>query len=148
MAHVSICPLRSGSGTRLKILEAFSAGVPVVSTQLGAEGIAAKHGETIFIADTPQDFETAIITLIDNQEYATSISRRARHLASTKYEWSGIVETAIQDLLAAIAAKILFVLVMIESFKSVFFINKNRLSVSRKCLAAPTPSLIIQKNYS
>lgn len=106
MAHVSICPLMSGSGTRLKILEAFSAGVPVVSTQLGAEGIAAKHGETIFVADTPQDFETAITTLINNQEYATSVSRRARHLATTQYEWNSIVETAIQDLLKAIAAKV------------------------------------------
>jgi len=105
MAHVSICPLMSGSGTRLKILEAFSAGVPVVSTQLGAEGIAANNGETICIADTPQEFETAIATLINNQEYATSISRRARYLGSTKYEWSSIAESAIQDLLESIKAK-------------------------------------------
>jgi glycosyltransferase involved in cell wall biosynthesis len=105
MADVAICPLMTGSGTRLKILEAFSAGVPMVSTHLGAEGIEAKHGETIYLADTPIEFERAIAELIESPEQADSIRRAARHLVETKYEWVGITNDAIRDLLIRLDAR-------------------------------------------
>lgn len=99
MADVAICPLMTGSGTRLKILEAFSAGVPMVSTHLGAEGIEAKHAESIYLADTPKEFEGAIAKLIESPDQADSIRRAARHIVETKYEWVGITSEAIRDLL-------------------------------------------------
>src|SRR3974390_3627014 len=53
-AVVVIAPLRVGAGTRLKILEAMAAGVPVVSTRLGAEGIDAQPGRCLLLADSPR----------------------------------------------------------------------------------------------
>lgn len=104
MADVAICPLMTGSGTRLKILEAFSAGVPMVSTHLGAEGIEAKHAESIYLADTPKEFEAAIAKLIESPDQADSIRRAARHIVETKYEWVGITSEAIRDLLIRLDA--------------------------------------------
>jgi glycosyltransferase involved in cell wall biosynthesis len=104
-ADVAICPLMTGSGTRLKILEAFSAGVPMVSTQLGAEGIEAKHAESIYLADTPKEFEAAIAELIESPEQADSVRTAARQLVESKYEWVGITSEAIQDLLIRLDAR-------------------------------------------
>jgi glycosyltransferase involved in cell wall biosynthesis len=106
MADVAICPLMAGSGTRLKILEAFSAGVPMVSTKLGAEGIAAKHAESIYLADSPKEFESAIAELIEFPDKADSIRKVARHIVETKYEWAGITSDAIGDLLIRLDAVI------------------------------------------
>ena len=65
VADVSAIALTEGGGTRLKILEAFAAGVPVVSTSKGAEGIAARHGREIFIADSPEAMAEAIIGVLE-----------------------------------------------------------------------------------
>jgi glycosyltransferase involved in cell wall biosynthesis len=105
MADVAICPLMTGSGTRLKILEAFSAGVPMVSTHLGAEGIEAKHAESIYLADTPKEFEAAVSELIESPDKADSVRRAARHIVESKYEWVGITSEAIQDLLIRLDAR-------------------------------------------
>ena len=53
---VFVCPILSGSGVRVKLLEAFAAGIPVVSTQVGAEGLARKDGEFCLLADDPREF--------------------------------------------------------------------------------------------
>ena len=105
MADVAICPLMTGSGTRLKILEAFSAGVPMVSTQLGAEGIEAKHAESIYLADTPKEFEAAVSELIESPDKADTVRKAARHIVESKYEWVGITREAIQDLLIHLDAR-------------------------------------------
>ena len=60
-ATVFVVPLRIGSGTRLKILEALAMGKAVVSTSVGAEGLALKNGEEILIADAPTAFANAVI---------------------------------------------------------------------------------------
>lgn len=84
---VMIAPIRSGGGTRLKILEAFSAGLPVVSTSLGLEGIDAKAGEHVFVGDTARDFVVAVCTLIENRHLAKSIAEKARSLVEQRYSW-------------------------------------------------------------
>ena len=56
--QVFICPILSGSGVRVKLLEAFAAGIPTVSTRLGAEGLATEDGEICGLADDPQQFAT------------------------------------------------------------------------------------------
>jgi glycosyltransferase involved in cell wall biosynthesis len=93
-ATVGICPLFSGSGTRLKILEAFSAGLPMVATRFGAEGIDATSEEHLLLRDTPAEFARAIVDLIQNSDQAQRLSINARQLAVTRYKWSAIAESA------------------------------------------------------
>ena len=97
-ADAGICPLFSGSGTRLKILEAFSAGLPMVSTRLGAEGIDAVPGEDILIADNPAEFASAIARLLQNPSEAERIRQNARSLAVKLYDWASIAEKAARQL--------------------------------------------------
>ena len=59
-----VCPILSGSGVRVKLLEAFAAGMPVVSTRIGAEGLASVDGEICALADDPQLFADRVVTLL------------------------------------------------------------------------------------
>ncbi len=73
-----LCPILSGSGVRVKLLEAFAAGIPVVSTRLGAEGLAAADGEICALADEPEAFAQAILDLFADPRKAAEMARRAR----------------------------------------------------------------------
>ena len=75
---VFVCPILSGSGMRVKLLEAFAAGIPVVSTPLGAEGLAAKDGEICALAEDPADFARKIVELFDDSEKARKLACHAR----------------------------------------------------------------------
>jgi glycosyltransferase involved in cell wall biosynthesis len=75
---VFVCPILSGSGMRVKLLEAFAAGIPVVSTRIGAEGLAAKDGEICALADDPAEFAARILQLFHNPQQAQELARRAR----------------------------------------------------------------------
>ena len=75
---VFVCPILSGSGMRVKLLEAFSAGIPVVSTWLGAEGLTNKDGEICALADEPSEFAAKIVELFDQPDRARSLAGRAR----------------------------------------------------------------------
>jgi glycosyltransferase involved in cell wall biosynthesis len=86
-AGVSICPLRIGSGTRLKILEAMSFGNPIVSTALGCEGIGASDGEQLVIRDDPQQFAAAILELLENESLFDRIRTNARNFVVERYDW-------------------------------------------------------------
>jgi len=87
-AMLCVAPLRSGSGTRLKIIEAWAASRAVVSTNLGAEGLCAKNHETIRIADTPDLFAAAITELIENKALRQKIAKSGRALYERKYTWN------------------------------------------------------------
>ena len=86
-AAVAIVPLLSGSGTRLKILEAMGLGLPVISTSKGAEGIAYSNGQDIIIADTETDYAAALINLLDSKQTRINIQQNARKLAQAIYDW-------------------------------------------------------------
>ncbi len=86
-ARVFVCPIRYGSGTRLKLLEAFAAGLPVVSTSLGAEGIDYVDGEHLMIADSPGDQAGAILDLLGDDALARQLGRSGRGLAIERYDW-------------------------------------------------------------
>jgi len=73
-----VCPILSGSGVRVKLLEAFAMGIPVVSTRLGAEGLASEDGEICALADDPDSFAERVWELLENQETAAAMARRAR----------------------------------------------------------------------
>jgi len=101
-SSVAIVPLLTGSGTRLKIMEAMSFGNPVVSTGTGAEGLLVKPNNNIFIADTPQDFANAIANLIENKSLFEATRLNASQLVRKEYDWSvsgGKMNNAIEQLL-------------------------------------------------
>jgi glycosyltransferase involved in cell wall biosynthesis len=89
-AAVIIVPLLTGSGTRLKILEAMAMGKAIVSTTLGAEGIACTDGENILLADTPEEFSGKVLELMKNQNFSESIGKKARELACERYSWKNL----------------------------------------------------------
>lgn len=86
-ASVAIAPILSGSGTRLKILEAMSMGTPVVSTNIGAEGIECSNGINILISDAAQGFADAILYLLDSETKFEEIRANAVNLVNEKYDW-------------------------------------------------------------
>ncbi len=77
MARLEIVPLRIGSGTRGKIIEAFAAALPVVSTRLGAEGLEVKDGDDLLLADSPADFAHHVRRLYHDPELLTHLSRHS-----------------------------------------------------------------------
>lgn len=82
-----IVPLRSGSGVRVKILNAFAMGLPVISTTLGAEGLDVRDGEHLLIADSAEDFAQAITKVLDNPDLAAKLSQNGRKLVCDRYSW-------------------------------------------------------------
>jgi glycosyltransferase involved in cell wall biosynthesis len=88
-ASLLAVPLEAGGGTRLKILEAFAAGLPVVSTAIGAEGIAAEPGRHFVLAER-HNFAAALAWLLSHREAGTEIARAARVLAKAQYDWHRI----------------------------------------------------------
>ncbi len=73
-----VCPILSGSGVRVKLLEAFAAGIPVVSTSLGAEGLAGRESAICALADDPSSFAAHIVNLLNDPEAAAQMADRAR----------------------------------------------------------------------
>lgn len=90
-AAVSVVPIRTGGGTRLKILEAMASLTPVVTTTKGAEGLDVRHGEHLLIADTARQFAEACITLIRRPELANALAERAHALVRSRYDVAAVV---------------------------------------------------------
>lgn len=89
---VAVVPLKTGSGTRLKILEAMSSGVAVVSTTVGAEGIDYSDGTDMLIADDEQTFAEKVIFLLNDKEQRLKIQQNAFNLVKKKYDWNIVGE--------------------------------------------------------
>ena len=85
-------PLFSGSGTRLKILEAFSFELPVVSTSVGAEGIPCTDGEEILLADDETHMKDSILKILDDRNFSRYLADQAYKLVSNDYNWEIIVK--------------------------------------------------------
>jgi hypothetical protein len=86
-AKVAVVPLLSGSGTRLKILEAWSAGVPIVSTILGAEGLPVRDGEQLLLADGAAQFAESVSRLLASKDLRGSVGKAGRLLLEKEFTW-------------------------------------------------------------
>src|SRR5258706_6642715 len=87
-AIAAVVPLNVGGGSRLKILEAMAAGVPVVSTRLGAEGLDSSDGENILLTDDPGQIAEAVISVIDDHESQKRLIEGGYTLVRERYDWS------------------------------------------------------------
>ena len=84
--QINIVPLLSGSGIRVKIIEAMSIGKPVVTTTIGAQGIDYTDGENLLIADTPSDFVRQINRCVNDKDFCQRIGQNAFNLIATHYD--------------------------------------------------------------
>jgi len=91
-AAVSIVPLRIGGGTRMKIYESMAMSKAVVSTAIGAEGLAVSDGENIHLADTPVDFASAIVRLIEKEAHRKEMESAARALVEAHFGWARVAD--------------------------------------------------------
>lgn len=90
LADLLVVPNRIGGGTRLKIIQAMAAGLPVVTTSVGIEGIAAVPGKEVVVVDKPEDFADKVIDLLNNVKKRQGIATAAKKLAAEKYDWGKI----------------------------------------------------------
>ena len=88
-AFAAIVPLRTGGGTRLKILEAMAAGVPVISTAIGAEGLPVTNQSDILLVAESESWASAVAYLADDGR-RSALVRRARDLVCARYDWAAI----------------------------------------------------------
>jgi glycosyltransferase involved in cell wall biosynthesis len=91
-SQVAIVPLLAGSGTRIKILEAWAARTPIVSTTLGAEGLECRDREHLLLADDPEKFITAVSELLALPDDRARIGAAGRRLYEERYTWQAAWE--------------------------------------------------------
>ena len=123
---VFVCPILSGSGVRVKLLEAFAAGIPVVSTRVGAEGLAREDGEFCGLADDPAGFAERVLALFENPGRGRRHGRaRARRSGSATGTWPAITARAGGELprlrcaQEATAARLLLLQIALEAIYNV-----------------------------
>jgi polysaccharide biosynthesis protein PslH len=80
-----VVPLRAGSGTRVKVLEAFAAELPVVSTTLGCEGLDARHDVELLVGDSPRDLADACLTILRDRDTAARVAAAGHALWAARY---------------------------------------------------------------
>jgi sugar transferase (PEP-CTERM/EpsH1 system associated) len=89
-SSAAVVPLRIGGGTRLKIFEAMAAGIPIVSTSVGAEGLPLSEGEHILIADSAQAFADRCLDLLENPDLRSRVAESALETVSARFSWEHV----------------------------------------------------------
>lgn len=92
-AAVFVAPILAGGGVIVKILDAMAAGVPVVTTTYGNEGIRAKPGKEIIIADNPRDFVSSVVHLLRDEELRNSVGRAGRQYVANNFSEDSLAAT-------------------------------------------------------
>lgn len=90
-AKVYIAPLRMGSGTRFKILEAMAAGCAVVSTTIGAQGLGVQSGQELLLADSVEDFAHAVLAVLTDARKRAELGQHGRDFTQAHFDWAVIV---------------------------------------------------------
>ena len=90
-ASVFVVPLRMGSGTRLKVLQAMAVGCPIVSTSIGAQGLAVTDGTELFLADTAKEFARAVVRIQEHRAELSRMGENARAFVQKHYDWSVLI---------------------------------------------------------
>ena len=89
-AHMLLAPIRSGKGTRYKVLEAMITGTPVVATTLAAEGLDLRSGRDVLIADSPADLAAASVKLLKDKQLQAQLGAAGEQLVRQGYSWDTI----------------------------------------------------------
>jgi glycosyltransferase involved in cell wall biosynthesis len=87
-----VVPLRSGGGTRLKILEAWARRLPVVSTSVGCEGLGARDGVELLVADAPSSFAAACVRLLEDDALGHRLAAAAFRHGGRRFDWSEVLD--------------------------------------------------------
>jgi glycosyltransferase involved in cell wall biosynthesis len=85
-------PLRIGGGSRLKILEALASGLPVISTRVGAEGLALTPGKDLVVVENMEEMAPKIVDAIRHPESIRDMARHGREVVRARYDWSGLAD--------------------------------------------------------
>ncbi|MGD1919027.1 MAG: glycosyltransferase family 4 protein, partial [Pleurocapsa sp.] len=97
--NISVVSLRSGSGTRIKILHSMAMGLPVVSTSVGCEGLDISDRQHLVIYDLPSNFAQVIVEFFENQELWQLLQNNGRQLVENNYNWTKEFNIYEQELL-------------------------------------------------
>jgi glycosyltransferase involved in cell wall biosynthesis len=89
---IVMAPQFSWTGQRVKMLEAFAMGCPVVTTRIGASGFPVRNGEEVLLADTPQEFSDALRALMDSIDFRRQLGERGRRMVTEKFGWNRLAE--------------------------------------------------------
>lgn len=102
-AGIYVVPLRVGGGTRLKVLDAMAMGKAIVSTSIGCEGIEVTPGEHLVVADSPEDFASATVSLLGDPSRRRELGQAARNLVERRYAWPQVGQRLLDAYRTAIA---------------------------------------------
>jgi glycosyltransferase involved in cell wall biosynthesis len=104
-AACHIVPLRVGGGTRVKILNAWAMGKPVISTSIGCEGLAAVDGENLLVRDEPRAFASAVASVLGSEMLRVRLGRRGRETVRQRYDWNSVGAPMLETYLSVATAK-------------------------------------------
>jgi sugar transferase (PEP-CTERM/EpsH1 system associated) len=89
---VYVVPMRSGSGTRLKVFEAMASGKAIVSTRTGAEGLPAVHEREILLADSPAEFARQVVRALQDEGLRRRLGAAARSMVEERFSWKKVAQ--------------------------------------------------------
>jgi glycosyltransferase involved in cell wall biosynthesis len=104
-ARAVVVPVRMGSGTRIKALEAMAAGRPVAGTSVGLAGLDLCDGVHALVADDPAGLAAAVVRLLTDDEAARGLAARARAFVAERYAWSVVAGRFLEALLGPAASR-------------------------------------------
>lgn len=103
-SRVAILPLRIGGGTRMKVYESMAAGVPMVSTAVGMEGLACVPGRDLLVADSPEEFAARCIEMLEDRALSDRIAASAFALVDRECSWDAVA-TQFENTLVSVAGR-------------------------------------------
>lgn len=95
-SRVVVIPMRTGSGIKVKLLEALAHGMPVVTTSVGAFGVPVVNGQHLILGDEPSTFAKGVLQLLTDEALAEHISCEGKNLVATDYEWKKLRNTYLE----------------------------------------------------